>query len=581
MCDRGTTDARLLAAVGAANAQGTAQLPVAFANIEKRLSAISVRLAQAYPEYAELANPQPLTIAATQALLKSDEVLIQFLAVPAIGKIPETTFAWAVSKTEVLWYRLAATPDMISQAVRALRCGLDQDGDWRWDEERGRWVAKREPCQTLFPSGRSQHEPLPFHLGLAHQIYKALFGYFTDIIKDKQLLIVPSGGLTSLPLGVLVATEPGGEVPTTIDGYHGVHWLAREHAMTVLPSVGSLAALRTYAKASRADRPFAGFGNPLLTGNDGADRRAWDKQKCRTNPPPAAPRIASARLSGHFRRGVTDVEFLRQQAPLPETTDELCAVGRSLSASDEDIFLGARATESTIKMLSEAGRLKRYRVVHFATHGLLASETEQVAEGLLEPALLLTPPDKPSDNDDGLLTASEVAQLKLDADCVIMSACNTASGDKPEAEALSGFARAFFYAGARSMLVSHWYVNSDAAVALTTGAFKSLEVAPRAASRSVEPKRFAGRSSPPWKTRRFHSPRIHRPGRRSSSSARARGRETFSANGEQEADLCTRALLHPLTSASGTLLTSAMRRLSGHSCRRASAHRLARRRKTA
>ena len=165
---------------------------------------------------------------------------------------------------------------------------------------------------------------------------------------------------------------------------------------------------------------------------------------------------------------------------MPETTDELCAVGRSLSASDEDIFLGARATEATIKSLSDTGRLKRYRVVHFATHGLLANETEQVAEGLLEPALLLTPPDKPSDNDDGLLTASEVAQLKLDADWVIMSACNTASGDKPEAEALSGFARAFFYAGARSMLVSHWYVNSDAAVALTTGAFKALEVAARA-----------------------------------------------------------------------------------------------------
>ena len=87
----------------------------------------------------------------------------------------------------------------------------------------------------------------------------------------------------------------------------------------------------------------------------------------------------------------------------------------------------------------------------------------------------LTPPDKPPmPMMTACLTASEVAALKLNADWVVLSACNTAAGDKVGAQALSGLARAFFYAGARALLVSHWPVYSDAAVRLTTRAFADL-----------------------------------------------------------------------------------------------------------
>jgi CHAT domain-containing protein len=91
----------------------------------------------------------------------------------------------------------------------------------------------------------------------------------------------------------------------------------------------------------------------------------------------------------------------------------------------------------------------------------------------------MTPPDVPKDdNDDGLLTASEVARLRLDADWVILSACNTAAGDTIGSEALSGMARAFFYAGARSLLVSHWPVYSDAAAQLLDRTFAKLRTEP-------------------------------------------------------------------------------------------------------
>lgn len=94
--------------------------------------------------------------------------------------------------------------------------------------------------------------------------------------------------------------------------------------------------------------------------------------------------------------------------------------------------------------------------------------------GNAEPGLILTPPETATPEDDGYLSASEIAGLKLDADWVILSACNTAAGGAEEAEALSGLARAFFYAGARALLVSHWSVYSDATVKLITKAVSTM-----------------------------------------------------------------------------------------------------------
>jgi CHAT domain-containing protein len=145
-------------------------------------------------------------------------------------------------------------------------------------------------------------------------------------------------------------------------------------------------------------------------------------------------------------------------------------VAASVGAKKTDLKLGDAATETAVKQ----ARLDQFRIIYFATHALVAGEVEQYAKIKAEPALALSLPDIPTTLDDGLLTASEVAELKLDADMVVLSACNTASGDKPGAEALSGLARAFFYAGARSLIVSHWPVDSAAAVKLMTSTFAAM-----------------------------------------------------------------------------------------------------------
>ena len=242
-------------------------------------------------------------------------------------------------------------------------------------------------------------------------------------------------------------------------------------------------------RPSQAPEPYIGFGNPLLAGPARVDKGAWTKQTCGRNARPPGAAQAGGPVHG-VRAGVTlrafDRAELRLQAPLPETADELCGVAEALGAlpqERETVWLGERATERNLKRLSREGALAHYKVLHFATYGLLSGDSEAIGNAKAEPALVLTPPRAGTtplelEEDDGLLTASEVAQLELDANWVVLSARNTAAGEEGNAEALSGLARAFFYAKARALLVSHWYVNADAAVKLTTKAFAELQADP-------------------------------------------------------------------------------------------------------
>lgn len=297
-----------------------------------------------------------------------------------------------------------------------------------------------------------------------------MLGPVEDLIKGKHLLVVPSGPLTQLPFQVLVKT------PAPSGDYRSAAWLVRDHALTVLPAVSSLRALRRTAHRSSAVKPMIGFGNPLLEGPPDQQQYAAhykklaqlarDTQQCRALRSPAA---ASLRLNRgvtpmETRAGLAQVSQIRALAPLPETADELCAVARGLNVEEREIRLGGSATEKEVKRLSASGELAQYRIVHFATHGALAGQVN----GSNEPGLILTPPATATTNDDGYLSASEIAALKLDADWVILSACNTAAGGATSSQALSGLARAFIYAQARALLVSHWEVDSDATVKLIT-----------------------------------------------------------------------------------------------------------------
>ena len=459
------------------------------ARIDKQIAEIDSRLEKELPEYVALSNPDVLAIADVQTQLKNDEALVLFLDMSEGLSSSEATFIWVIAKSDSRWLRIDLGTKALGDRVGALRCGLDSS-NWidagKWTEatedskrRKERQVARRDRCKRLTGADVSDNDAPPFDLTKANDLYRDLFGKFEDLIKNKQLLIVPSGPLTQLPFQVLVTDKPVESLPRDASGYEHAEWLIKRHAISVLPSVASLKSLRHNSKASGARHPFIGFGNPILVGMDGTDKRAFAYQSCADVPPSEVVELASRpipeTLDSLRRGGVTNVAALKHQLPLPETAQELCAVALELGAVSRDVYLGTRATETEIKKLSTAGDLAQARVVHFATHGLIASETETVAKSLTEPALMLSPPETATAEDDGLLTASEVLNLKLDADWVVLSACNTAAGGENGTEALSGLAQAFFYAGTRALLASHWYVDSDAAVKLTTGAFAELK----------------------------------------------------------------------------------------------------------
>jgi tetratricopeptide (TPR) repeat protein/CHAT domain-containing protein len=476
------------------------------ATIDTRIGDIDKTLARDFPDYAALANPAPLSMEEVQAQLRPDEALVLPLVNIASEPTPEETFVWVITKTQSRSARTEFGSKGIAELVQALRCGLDSRlwvdaSDWpettsqQMRQKEGQ-IARRERCLALLKAepvtervGMAPVQVLPFDLARAHALYQALLGPAEDMIKGKRLIIVPSGALTSLPFNVLVTRAPQVAIPKKLADYRQVAWLGARQPITVLPSVASLKALRQFAKTSQATKPYLGIGNPLLEGPQ--DDMRWGvyyrnqaelarTKHCATTP--ASQQVASARgprsmrdFASVFRGAQADVEHVRSLTPLPETADEICEVGRRLRVPESEILLGAQATEGRMKVLSEQGRLADYAIVHFATHGTLTGDVR----GSAEPGLILTPPEKGTsdavlERDDGFLSASEIATLKLDADWVILSACNTAGAQSENAEALSGMARAFFYAGARTLLVSHWEVGSDAAVKLTTRAFAEM-----------------------------------------------------------------------------------------------------------
>jgi CHAT domain-containing protein len=258
--------------------------------------------------------------------------------------------------------------------------------------------------------------------------------------------------MTSLPPHVLVTGDPSGKALKDVD------WLIKDHAITVLPTVSSLKLLREGKTAAAAPKPMRGYAAIAYSpdGNTGTVD------------------VASRSVGEVFSGGVAKTNALQGANALPATGPEVEAVMEVLGGDESDIVTGRAATEAEVK----SAKLSDYRVLYFATHGLLAGEVEDLAKVKAEPALLFAVPEKPTPEDDGLLTASEVAQLKLNADWAVLSACNTAAGGKPGAAALSGLARAFFYAGARSLLVSHWPVDDEATKALMVRLFETVKANP-------------------------------------------------------------------------------------------------------
>jgi CHAT domain-containing protein len=363
-----------------------------------------------------LSNPQPLSLEETQSLLTDDEAVI-------VIQLDETrSYVWAITRERAEWRELPVKAAAVSETVKELRSGLDPHSDKKFDP------------------------------ALSFALYRQLLTPVAEMIASKpRLSMVFNGALTSLPPQVLVTADPTGKTLREVD------WLISRHAVTVLPSLASLKVLRDPKVERSAPRPLIGFADPVFDP---------------TLPRPA-PQLASLPMTKGL--GVANtLNMMTALDPLPQTADELRKVAASVGARASDIFLGPQATETRVKQT----KLDDYRIVYFATHGLLAADVARLAKLNAEPALVLSLPEHPTEFDDGVLTASEIAQLKLNAEWVVLSACDTAAGGQPSAEPLSGLASAFFYAGGRSLVVSHWEAEVKSSIQLMTGTFGALAANP-------------------------------------------------------------------------------------------------------
>jgi CHAT domain-containing protein len=373
-------------------------------------------LAKAFPAYSKLANPGPAELDELRAQLQPGEAIIAF----TFGR--EQAYGILVTGDRFVVHKLDLTEATLATAVGELR-------------------------RAFVPRLGTVPE---FDLRDSYALYRQLLGPFEAALGGiDHLVVVPGGALASLPLGILVTSNPASG-----RDYAHASWLIRRVALSQVPSMRAFISLRAAGPGrARPAHPFLGFGNPTFAG---------------TGPQADGKPSALVALAQQCRdNGPVPAEMLRALAPLPETAGEVNTVARLLGAGGNSVFLGREATETRLRELP----LDQYDVLYFATHGLLPGELRCQAE----PGLALSPPGvtATSKEADGLLDATEIASLTLNADLVVLSACNTASGGgRFGGEALSGLAEAFFYAGARALLASHWEVPSSATVRLMTGLFE-------------------------------------------------------------------------------------------------------------
>jgi CHAT domain-containing protein len=263
--------------------------------------------------------------------------------------------------------------------------------------------------------------------------FALLLGPLADRLRGKHLVIVPAGPVCLLPFEVLV--EGAGD---NDDG----HFLIERHRIRYAPSLTVLHLLKQARPKAEArwDIPFWAVGDPVY---EASPRRAGQAMDVK----PEGARETFTRLE--------------------QSGKEVRAIGRLLGAKPEHILTRADATETRVKAASASGLLARARYVHFATHGLGAP-----GRGRL-PCLVLG--QAGGEEEDGFLELDEVAHLRLNADLVVLSACESGRGSVYDGEGMVGLTRSFLYAGSRRVVCSLWKVEEETTAELMQALYAALQ----------------------------------------------------------------------------------------------------------
>ncbi len=370
-------------------------------------------------------------VSSLQGVLKGDEIYVKYLI------LGDRSYGLAITKDKVVTYPIPLSADEAAQTVKRLRVAVD----------------------TI--------DRLPrFNVVGAHDLYAKLFGPVADLVATTHHLIYePDGVLISLPAEVLVTDQASADGyrqrlvldqrGQDVDLYQKVAWLGRTADISLEVSAEGFIQSRQSSR-SQGTKAFVAFGDPVTQGV-------------------TDPRLFSLLINPDQGRSkdLCEPERLEMGEALQRlkgAREAILTIGGELKASPDDLVLGEAFTDNVVKSRKD---LDQYRIVFFGTHGLLPA----TGDCLPEPALVTS---LGTGDSDSLLSVSEIFNLKMDADLVVLSACDTGGGNSVSARtgvagsgaALDGLARAFIYAGARNLIVTHWQIPETSNQLIMTKLFK-------------------------------------------------------------------------------------------------------------
>ena len=387
------------------------------ASAEEGLEAFHAEVRQANPRYASIRYPEPVTISRIQGeLLDEKTALVEFL----LGE--KRSLVWVVSKNKLTTAVLPPRKE-IEEQIAAYRKALT---------DKAQALTLR---QSLTDVDR-----------LAEKMYAALLQPVEGALTfSSKLIIVPDGALHYLPFETLIPSSRQG---ASGEGHSA--YLVEKFATVYAPSASALVTVRAISEqVAPPTKMLLAFGDPVVPPS--SEKKTATEDATRTAlPGPEAPVTDE-----YAERGFS---FTR----LPYTRDEVLGISKLYAAAQRQIYLGEQASEETVK----SEKLDQFRYIHFASHGFI-DESKPGRSGILLSR------DAHS-AEDGVLQMGEIMRLKLNADLVTLSACNTGLGRLVNGEGILGLTRAFFYAGARNVTVSLWNVNDSSTSALMKAFYENL-----------------------------------------------------------------------------------------------------------
>ncbi|HEX8708895.1 MAG TPA: CHAT domain-containing tetratricopeptide repeat protein [Pyrinomonadaceae bacterium] len=439
-------------------------LSTAYDEIENQIRAAS-------PKYAALTAPQPLTLAeAQQKVLDDKTALLEY----SLGD--ERSYLWAVTQTSVALYKLPGRAGVNQQALD-LRAQLIPPKLQR----RIVGIDVADTTRGLGVGGDPQATgSAAAFAASSNALYKTVVEPAAAVIGDKRLLVVADGALNYVPFEALVTAAGGSD-------YSSLPYLVKTNEVVYAPSASVIAVIRQQGNKASGKNLLL-VADPVFNPGDPRARGAAVGASAQAGADTRGLGLASA---------VTDVAGIPASGPAPAggfqlarlngtrvEAEQIARLARS-TGGQADIWLDLDASEGNVATRD----IKKYRVVHIATHGLLNAERPQFTGVVLSLV--------GNKSGDGFLRTDEIFNLNLGGALVMLSACETGLGKEKRGEGVIGLTRAFMYAGAPTVGVSLWSVADKSTADLMTDFYKRLlsgtDASPSAAMRGAQNAMITGK----------------------------------------------------------------------------------------